>query len=251
MTQEQQAETVTSCLHQGVWRAYIPCPAILLRSQISHDRMRTYHAQREIKPSTIVGSPARSLGVLFFAVACGHRLVRRAEQRRGSDESERSSALGGCVRVPAVAPQGDADWGGAQRGDARRSPGPALVRPMIRTPRYPSSTAARRYDPARLTLCGVSGCAHLLAPVNPTPTPTRPLSVPGAALIGLPAGAPIHVGPFDLCATMIGAGVARPGDGLVILGATLGCGVLADEVVTGGPLAGILLRVPRPTIGRA
>ena len=39
---------------------------------------------------------------------------------------------------------------------------------------------------------------------------------------------------------MIGAGVQRPGDGLVILGTTLGCAVLVDRVETDGPLAGML-----------
>jgi sugar (pentulose or hexulose) kinase len=54
----------------------------------------------------------------------------------------------------------------------------------------------------------------------------------------------VHAGPFDLCATMIGAGVRRAGDALVILGTTLGCGVLVDGVDTDGPPAGMLLCMP-------
>lgn len=104
--------------------------------------------------------------------------------------------------------------------------------------------AARRYDPGLLDLYGVSAWAHLLAPVDPSPAPVRPLTEAGAALTGLPPGTPVHVGPFDLCATVIGAGVAEPGDGLVILGTTLGCGVLTDRVDTGGPPAGMLLCMP-------
>jgi xylulokinase/erythritol kinase len=43
---------------------------------------------------------------------------------------------------------------------------------------------------------------------------------------------------------MIGAGVERPGDGLVILGTTLGCAVLVDQVETDGTPAGMLLCMP-------
>ncbi|MFM9106606.1 MAG: FGGY family carbohydrate kinase [Chloroflexota bacterium] len=105
---------------------------------------------------------------------------------------------------------------------------------------------ARRYDPELLAMYGVSGMADLLAPVDPVPGPLRPLTRAGAALTGLPAGTPIHAGPFDLCATTIGAGMNRPGDGLVIVGTTLGCGVIVDQVETGGVPAGMLLALHQP-----
>lgn len=105
---------------------------------------------------------------------------------------------------------------------------------------------ARRYDDDLIALYGVSEWRHLLAPVDPSPGPLRELSASGSSLTGLPAGQPIHAGPFDLCATMIGAGVSRPGDALVILGTTLGCAVLADRVETGGEPAGMLLCMPEP-----
>lgn len=104
--------------------------------------------------------------------------------------------------------------------------------------------AARRYDPALLDLFGLGAWAHLLPPVDSAPA-ARPLSAEGAALCGLPAGTPIQVGPFDLCATMIGAGVTKPGDGLVIVGTTLGCGVLTDKATADGPAAGMLLCMPQ------
>ena len=105
---------------------------------------------------------------------------------------------------------------------------------------------SRTYDPALLDLFGLAGWAHLLAPVDPSPAPLRPLTAAGAALSGLPPGTPVHAGPFDLCATAIGAGLDRPGDGLVILGTTLGCEVLTDRVETEGRQAGMLLCMPRP-----
>lgn len=105
---------------------------------------------------------------------------------------------------------------------------------------------ARRYDPALLDLYGLGHWARLLAPVDPSPAPLRPLTAAGAALCGLPPGTPVHAGPFDLCATTIGAGLERPGDALVIVGTTLGCGVLTDRVETAGVPAGMLLCMPRP-----
>lgn len=102
----------------------------------------------------------------------------------------------------------------------------------------------RAYSDELLELFGLSAWTGLLAPVDPSPAPLRPLSAEGAALTGLPVGLPVHAGPFDLCATMIGAGVGRAGDALVILGTTLGCGVLVDRVETDGPPAGMLLCMP-------
>ena len=102
----------------------------------------------------------------------------------------------------------------------------------------------RHYDDDLLARYGVAAWRRLLAPVDPVPGPLRELLPAGAALTGLAAGTPVHAGPFDLCATMIGAGVRRPGDGLVILGTTLGCGVLTDSAEVTGPPSGMLLCMP-------
>ena len=104
----------------------------------------------------------------------------------------------------------------------------------------------RAYAPDLLERCEAAGLAPLLAPVDPDPGPLRPLTAAGAALTGLPEGTPLHAGPFDFPATVLGAGVARPGDGLVIVGTTLGCGVLVDAVATDGPAAGMLVCLPQP-----
>ena len=105
---------------------------------------------------------------------------------------------------------------------------------------------ARQYDDELLALYGVSQWRELLAPVDPSPAPLRRLTKAGANLTGLLPDTPVHGGPFDLCATTIGAGVRRPDDGLVILGTTLGCAVLVDKVVTDGTPAGMLLCMPEP-----
>ncbi len=105
---------------------------------------------------------------------------------------------------------------------------------------------ARQYDEALLALFGVSDWRHLLAPPDSYPAPLREISAAGAALTGLPAGTAVHAGPFDLCATVIGAGLRQPGDGLVILGTTLGCAVLTDRADLDAEPSGMLLCMPEP-----
>ncbi|MFN8590144.1 MAG: FGGY-family carbohydrate kinase [Thermomicrobiales bacterium] len=107
---------------------------------------------------------------------------------------------------------------------------------------------ARRYDETLLDLYGVATWKHLLAPIDPPATPPLPLSAEGAALTGLPTGTLVHRAPFDFGATMIGAGMTRPGDALIILGTTLGCALLTDRIDTNGEAAGMLLCMPRPDL---
>jgi erythritol kinase len=92
----------------------------------------------------------------------------------------------------------------------------------------------RRYDPDLLKLLGLEAYEHLLAPIDPSPGPIRPLNAEGAALTRLPEDTPVHNGPFDLPATAIGAGVDKVGEGVVILGTTLACEVLTDRIDVGG-----------------
>jgi sugar (pentulose or hexulose) kinase len=104
----------------------------------------------------------------------------------------------------------------------------------------------RQYDDALLSLYGVSAWRHLLAPVDPSPAPLRPLHAAGAALTGLPLDTLVHSGPFDLCAMTLGAGLRRAGDGLVVLGTTLGCVVLSDNAQPTAAESGMLLCLPQP-----
>jgi erythritol kinase len=105
---------------------------------------------------------------------------------------------------------------------------------------------ARAYDPTLLQLVGLTGLEPLLPPIDSVPGPLRPLSREGSVITGLPQSTLVHAGPFDLCATVIGAGVRRPGDGLVILGTTLGCSVLLDQLPGDTPPAGMTLCMPSP-----
>lgn len=104
---------------------------------------------------------------------------------------------------------------------------------------------SRRYDRELLAVFGLASWEHLLAPIEPAGI-LQPLTDEGAALTGLPVGTPVHSGPFDLVATVLGAGLGRAGDGLVILGTTLGCGVLSDQVSTDSAAAGMTLCLAKP-----
>lgn len=105
---------------------------------------------------------------------------------------------------------------------------------------------SRDYDPGILELFGLEEYQRLLAPIDPSPGPMRPLNAEGAQLIGLPEGTPVHNGPFDLPATAMGAGVTRVGDGVIIVGTTLACEVLTDRVDTSGEPGGQTLCALEP-----
>ena len=104
----------------------------------------------------------------------------------------------------------------------------------------------RQYDFEILRLLGLERYARLLAPVMPTPGKAFALNAAGAALTGLPAGLPVHAGPFDLPACAIGAGVDKVGDGLIIVGTTLACEVLVDRIDTAAEPMGMTLCMPEP-----
>src|SRR5215212_11609618 len=52
--------------------------------------------------------------------------------------------------------------------------------------------STRSYDPTILELFGLEAYEHLLAPIDPSPGPMRPLNAEGARLTGLPEGTPGH-----------------------------------------------------------
>lgn len=102
----------------------------------------------------------------------------------------------------------------------------------------------RDYDPEILKLLGLEDLARLLSPVMPAPGQAFAMNAEGAALTGLPEGIPVHAGPFDLVACAMGAGVREVGDGLIIIGTTLACEVMVDEVDVAGPPVGMTLCMP-------
>jgi erythritol kinase len=102
----------------------------------------------------------------------------------------------------------------------------------------------RQYDEDLIAACGLAHRRHLLAPVRPAPHGT--LTVAAAAATGLPAGTPVIAAPYDLPASAWGAGVRTVGAGLLIVGTTLACQVLRDEVDTTGEPCGLTLSTWQP-----
>jgi erythritol kinase (D-erythritol 1-phosphate-forming) len=100
---------------------------------------------------------------------------------------------------------------------------------------------SREYDEELVDLFRVRRWRHMLAPVSRPGETIAPLSAEAATATGLPANLPVHAGPFDFPATCIGAGLNRPGDGVIALGTTLACGVLVSRIDTSGEPSGMTL----------
>lgn len=105
--------------------------------------------------------------------------------------------------------------------------------------------ASGRYDEEAIEACGLSHRRRLFAEPAPPKSVFR-LDATGAELLGLPQGLPVTAGPFDLPACAIGAGVRKPGDGVLTAGTTLACQVLTDNATfdPGGEPAGMFLATP-------
>ena len=106
----------------------------------------------------------------------------------------------------------------------------------------------RDYDPDILKLLGLQDMRRLLSPVMSYPGECFKLNERGSKLTGLPVGTPVHAGPFDIVACAIGAGVKEVGDGLIIIGTTLACEVLTNEINTQCDPAGMTLCMPEPNL---
>ena len=105
----------------------------------------------------------------------------------------------------------------------------------------------REYSTEALEACGIAEHRRLLADTTPVGK-LFALSDKAAAELGLPSGLPVSAGPFDLPACAFGSGVSDVGDGSLVIGTTLGCQVLRDEVVIDarGEPAGMWLATPVP-----
>ena len=100
---------------------------------------------------------------------------------------------------------------------------------------------SRRYDPALLALFGLDHAQHLLPEVVSGSDRIAGLTRSAAARIGLPAGTPIAIAPYDVPASAIGTGTTRPGTAFGILGTTLCLGVVADDPALSRPANGLTL----------
>ncbi|WP_274558457.1 FGGY-family carbohydrate kinase [Streptomyces spiramyceticus] len=98
----------------------------------------------------------------------------------------------------------------------------------------------RTYDDETLALLGLGHRRGLLAPVS------DPVAVGETDGPGLPPGTRIADGPYDLPACALGAGVTRPGDGLLIIGTCLASLVATDVLDLEGEPAGLYISTDGP-----
>ncbi|MFD4944308.1 FGGY family carbohydrate kinase [Streptomyces sp. NPDC058239] len=93
----------------------------------------------------------------------------------------------------------------------------------------------RAYSSDVVAALGLGHRASLLAPVSDP-----------VATAELPSGVRISNGPYDLPASALGAGVTRPGDGLLIVGTCLAALVATERLDLSGEPAGLHISTDRP-----
>jgi len=98
-----------------------------------------------------------------------------------------------------------------------------------------------RYDDRLLDLYDLRQWAGLLPPVVTGADRVAPLHPDAARSVGLPAGTPVALTPYDVVTSTVGTGTIRPGDGIAILGTTLCPGVVRDTPALDRPPNGITL----------
>ncbi|MBA3908229.1 MAG: carbohydrate kinase, partial [Pseudonocardiales bacterium] len=74
--------------------------------------------------------------------------------------------------------------------------------------------------PPLVDLYGLHDLARLVPPVLEERDRVQGLSASAAARLGLPAGLPVVIAPYDIAATAVGAGATAPGQAVSILGTT-------------------------------
>ncbi len=99
-----------------------------------------------------------------------------------------------------------------------------------------------------LELYGLTAQRQLLPPVLGSTDRAQALTAEAAAQLGLPAGLPVVLAPYDIVSTAIGAGATEPGQAACVLGTTLCTEVLVDGVDTTGPPAGLTLLLDTPDL---
>lgn len=95
------------------------------------------------------------------------------------------------------------------------------------------------YDPAVIDLFGLGPHAHLLPRVLGENERIAEITHRTAGELGLPAGLPVVMAPYDIAATARGAGVVDPGQACAILGTTLCTEIVTRQVDTSGEPCGI------------
>lgn len=93
---------------------------------------------------------------------------------------------------------------------------------------------------------GVGWAVDLLPELVNGASPPVPLLPDVATLLGLRAGTPVVLGPYDVPATALGVGAVAPGEGFAVLGTTLCVGIMAEAPGLDRTPSGMSLRTGYP-----
>jgi len=108
----------------------------------------------------------------------------------------------------------------------------------------PGNASTRDRSPLMITAFGLDGLAHLLPPAEESHAVGGTVTAAAAATTGLRVGIPVAVGAGDVPCTVLGAGGARPGLAIVILGTTAMVGVTHSAPLFTPPDLGLLFTLP-------
>jgi xylulokinase len=101
---------------------------------------------------------------------------------------------------------------------------------------------ARAYSAELPAMFGLEWAERLLPPVRSCPV--AELVPDAAAALGLPAGTPVVMAPYDIAATALGSGAVAAGQACGILGTTLCTEVVVGSPALGGEPIGITIALP-------
>jgi erythritol kinase (D-erythritol 1-phosphate-forming) len=99
----------------------------------------------------------------------------------------------------------------------------------------------RRYSRELLQLYGLEWAERLLPDVLPNDQRVGELSATAAAELGLPAGLPVVMSPYDIASTAIGVGAVSDGQACSILGTTLCTEVVMNHINLEGEPSGLTI----------
>lgn len=97
------------------------------------------------------------------------------------------------------------------------------------------------YSAEVLDALGLAWARPLLPPLRRATDPAGALGSAAAAAIGLTAGTPVVLAPYDIAATALGSGAVATGDACSILGTTLCTEVVVDRADVSGPPSGFTI----------
>lgn len=80
---------------------------------------------------------------------------------------------------------------------------------------------ARAYSDQVFEMCGLASLRSLFPEIAQGASLQQPLTAVAAEALGLPAGTPVVMAPYDIVSTAYGAGVTSPGRACLILGTTI------------------------------